>query len=103
MLLMVAVCDMGRGRQYVLDLGTASAGFARIGGEKGSDSKVGYQAITCSQVAIDLKPDPIDPSWILEGEPMARSTVLSSSRDLQARVLVLGMLARQVHVALSHG
>src|SRR4051794_36208305 len=49
---------------------------------------MGYQAITCSQVAIDLTPDPIDPSWILEGAPLALSTVLSSSRDLQARVLV---------------
>jgi uncharacterized protein len=28
-----------------------------------------------------LKPDPIDPAWILEGEPMARSGLWSKSRD----------------------
>jgi hypothetical protein len=29
----------------------------------------------------DLKPAPIDPTWILEGAPVARSVVLSASPD----------------------
>jgi uncharacterized protein len=28
-----------------------------------------------------LKPDPIDPAWILEGQPVARSGIWSQSRD----------------------
>jgi uncharacterized protein len=37
---------------------------------------------------VDLKPSPINPRWILEGNPVARNTVLSSSRDGMASTLV---------------
>ena len=37
---------------------------------------------------VDLKPSPIEPSWILEGNPEARSHVLSSSACGTATTLI---------------
>jgi uncharacterized cupin superfamily protein len=37
---------------------------------------------------IDLKPSPIEPSWIIEGNPEARSHVLWTSADGSAQTLI---------------
>ncbi|CAN7711039.1 cupin domain-containing protein [Bradyrhizobium sp. LjRoot220] len=37
---------------------------------------------------LDLKPSPIEPSWILEGNPEARSHVLSTSADGAATTVI---------------
>jgi uncharacterized cupin superfamily protein len=37
---------------------------------------------------IDLKPSPIEPSWIIEGSPEARSHVLSTSTDRTATTMI---------------
>ena len=37
---------------------------------------------------VDLRPSPIEPSWILEGNPEARSHVLSTSADGTAKTLI---------------
>src|SRR5258706_13052563 len=36
---------------------------------------------------VDLNPSPIEPSWVLEGNPIARNKVLSSSADGTASTL----------------
>jgi uncharacterized cupin superfamily protein len=37
---------------------------------------------------LDLKPSPIEPSWIIEGNPEARSCPLSTSADSAATTLI---------------
>jgi uncharacterized protein len=37
---------------------------------------------------VDLKPSPIEPSWIIEGNPEARNHVLSTSADRAATTLI---------------
>ena len=37
---------------------------------------------------VDLKPSPIEPSWIIEGNPEARSHVLWTSADGSAKTLI---------------
>lgn len=37
---------------------------------------------------VDLEPSPIEPSWIIEGDPVARSRVLSTSEDRTAQTIV---------------
>jgi uncharacterized cupin superfamily protein len=37
---------------------------------------------------VDLKPSPIEPSWIIEGNPEARKHVLSTSADGTAQTLI---------------
>lgn len=37
---------------------------------------------------VDLEPSPIEPSWIIEGNPVARSRVLSTSEDRTAQTIV---------------
>lgn len=37
---------------------------------------------------VDLNPSPIEPSWILEGNPEARSHVLSTSADGTAKTVI---------------
>ncbi|MEH2611839.1 cupin domain-containing protein [Bradyrhizobium sp. AZCC 1693] len=37
---------------------------------------------------VDLMPSPIEPSWIIEGNPEARSRVLSTSADRAATTLI---------------
>ncbi len=39
-------------------------------------------------IAVDLKPAPINPAWILDGTPMARNAELSRSRDGTACTLI---------------
>jgi hypothetical protein len=42
---------------------------------------VARRLIEVSHTAEKLAPSPIEPSWIIEGNPVARSTVLSKSAD----------------------
>ena len=44
--------------------------------------------IEIAKLNVDLKPGPIEPSWILEGKPEATSCVLSQSADGLATTLV---------------
>jgi len=44
--------------------------------------------IEIAKLTVDLKPGPIEPSWILEGKPEATSCVLSQSADALATTLV---------------
>jgi uncharacterized protein len=44
--------------------------------------------IECSHSNVDLKPSPIEPSWILEGNPEACSHQLSASWDGLAHTLI---------------
>jgi len=44
--------------------------------------------IEIAKLTVDLKPGPIEPSWILEGNPEATSCVLSQSADGLATTLV---------------
>jgi uncharacterized cupin superfamily protein len=37
---------------------------------------------------VDLEPSPIEPSWIVEGNPVARSRVLSTSEDRTAQTII---------------
>jgi uncharacterized protein len=37
---------------------------------------------------VDLKPSPIEPSWIIEGNPEARSHVLSTSACGNTRTII---------------
>ena len=45
-------------------------------------------SIVFSNVAVDLKPAPIKPDWILGGNPVARNACLSTSHDRTATTLV---------------
>jgi uncharacterized cupin superfamily protein len=44
--------------------------------------------IVTSQTAVELKPAPIEPSWIIEGNPVARNATLSRSADGMASTIV---------------
>ena len=44
--------------------------------------------IETGHLNVDLKPSPIEPSWILEGNPEARSHVLSTSADGAATTVI---------------
>lgn len=44
--------------------------------------------IETSHCDVDLKPSPIEPSWIIEGNPEARNCALSTSTDGAARTLI---------------
>jgi hypothetical protein len=44
--------------------------------------------IQASHYNVDLKPSPIEPSWIIEGNPEARSRPLSTSADGAATALI---------------
>ncbi len=44
--------------------------------------------IEIAKLTVDLKPGPIEPSWILEGKPEATSCVLSQSADGLATTIV---------------
>ena len=45
-------------------------------------------SIVHSNVAVELRPAPINPDWILEGNPFARNSELSRSRDGTATTLI---------------
>jgi uncharacterized protein len=44
--------------------------------------------IEIARLAVDLTPRPIEPSWILEGNPQATSSILSQSTDGLALTIV---------------
>jgi uncharacterized cupin superfamily protein len=44
--------------------------------------------LTFGASSLRLNPSPINPEWVLEGEPMARNRLLSSSTDGNASTLV---------------
>jgi len=44
--------------------------------------------IETSHCNVDLKPSPIEPSWIIEGNPEARACTLSISTDRAASTLI---------------
>jgi uncharacterized cupin superfamily protein len=44
--------------------------------------------IEIANIASNLTPSPIEPSWIIEGSPVAKSTVLSKSTDGLAWTMV---------------
>lgn len=44
--------------------------------------------IVPSHTSVDLKPAPIEPSWIIEGNPVARNATLSRSLDGTASTIV---------------
>jgi uncharacterized cupin superfamily protein len=44
--------------------------------------------IETSKTSVELRPSPIEPSWIIEGQPVARSAVLSRSADGTASTIV---------------
>ena len=47
-----------------------------------------FALIETGHCNVDLKPSPIEPSWILEGNPEARSHVLLTSADGAATTLI---------------
>jgi uncharacterized protein len=44
--------------------------------------------IETAKLTVDLTPRPIEPSWIIEGNPNARSCILSKSADGMASTIV---------------
>ena len=44
--------------------------------------------IETANLAVNLTPRPIEPSWIIEGNPVAQSCVLSRSADGLATTIV---------------
>jgi uncharacterized protein len=46
------------------------------------------QLIEAGHSNVDLKPSPIEPSWIIEGNPEACSRQLSSSKDGIATTMI---------------
>ncbi len=44
--------------------------------------------IEVANTALNLTPSPIEPSWIIEGNPVAQSSLLSTSDDRQAWTVV---------------
>ena len=44
--------------------------------------------IEVADTAVNLTPTPIEPSWIIQGNPVAQSTVLSKSADRLAWTMV---------------
>jgi uncharacterized cupin superfamily protein len=47
-----------------------------------------HTLIETANLAVNLTPRPIEPSWIIEGNPVARSCVLSESADGFASTIV---------------
>ena len=47
-----------------------------------------FALIETGHCNVDLRPSPIEPSWIIEGNPEARSCPLSISADSAARTLI---------------
>jgi uncharacterized cupin superfamily protein len=46
------------------------------------------ELIETAKLTVDLAPRPIEPSWVIEGKPEARSCVLSQSADGLASTMV---------------
>jgi len=51
--------------------------------EKENMSMASRALIEVANTATNLKPSPIEPSWIIEGNPVAESCLLSKSADGQ--------------------
>ena len=52
--------------------------------QESSLQRAALQRLTCSVSEVDeFFPDPIDPEWILDGSPVARSVPLNATRDGQ--------------------
>jgi uncharacterized cupin superfamily protein len=49
---------------------------------------ISYPLIEAANTASNLTPSPIEPSWIIEGNPVAQSSLLSKSADEQACTVV---------------
>jgi uncharacterized cupin superfamily protein len=49
---------------------------------------ISHAAIEVARTAVDLTPSPIDPSWIIKGNPFAQSTLLTKSADGLAWTMV---------------
>ena len=49
---------------------------------------MGFPSIVLSHTGVELKSAPIEPSWVLEGEPVARNAELSRSQDGTACTLI---------------
>jgi uncharacterized cupin superfamily protein len=49
---------------------------------------ISHAAIEVARTAVDLTPSPIDPSWIIKGNPFAQSTLLTKSADGLACTMV---------------
>jgi uncharacterized protein len=47
-----------------------------------------FSLIETAKLTVDLTPRPIEPSWVIEGHPEARSCVLSQSADGLASTIV---------------
>ena len=47
-----------------------------------------FSLIETAKLTVDLTPRPIEPSWVIEGHPEARSCVLSQSADGLASTMV---------------
>jgi len=47
-----------------------------------------FSLIETAKLTVDLTPRPIEPSWVIEGHPEARSCVLSQSADGLAPTIV---------------
>jgi uncharacterized protein len=47
-----------------------------------------FALIETGHCNVDLKPSPIEPSWIIEGNPEARSHVLATSADGTATTVI---------------
>ena len=44
--------------------------------------------IVCGKISVDLTSSPIDPDWIVDGNPTARNALLAQSRDRKSCTLV---------------
>ncbi|MBI2718378.1 MAG: DUF861 domain-containing protein [Rhizobiales bacterium] len=44
--------------------------------------------VAFAETAIELKPSPIEPSWIIEGQPVARNSVIAKSADRTSCTIV---------------
>jgi uncharacterized protein len=49
---------------------------------------ISHTLIEAANTASNLAPSPIEPSWIIEGNPVAQSSLLSKSSDEQAWTVV---------------
>jgi hypothetical protein len=56
--------------------------------------------IETGNLVVNLTPSPIEPSWIIEGNPVARSCVLSHSADKVASTIVWEMQRRKIQLVL---
>ena len=56
--------------------------------------------IETGNLAVNLTPRPIEPSWIIEGNPVAQCCVLSQSADRAGIDHGLGVQRREIQLVL---